>query len=91
VAATASPRHKQILAERFDIELDDWEPRYNIAPTQAVPVIRQHPAEPKRLCSAMRWGLTPYCSIAEHREAEWGFGLGAEEVGRSRQANLCAR
>ena len=27
---------------------DDWSPRYNIAPTQPVPVIRQHPKEPIR-------------------------------------------
>jgi putative SOS response-associated peptidase YedK len=31
------------LAERFGIEPeDDWVPRYNIAPTQNVEVIRQH-------------------------------------------------
>jgi putative SOS response-associated peptidase YedK len=36
---------------------DDWSPRYNIAPTQPVPVIRQHPKEPVRQISMMRWGL----------------------------------
>jgi putative SOS response-associated peptidase YedK len=36
------------LAERFGIEPeDDWVPRYNIAPTQYVKVIRQHAEEPK--------------------------------------------
>ncbi len=35
------------LAERFGIEPeDDWVPRYNIAPTQDIPVIRQHAEEP---------------------------------------------
>ena len=35
-------RRKDLIAERFDVEPDDgWEPRYNIAPTQYVPVIRQ--------------------------------------------------
>jgi putative SOS response-associated peptidase YedK len=38
---------------------DDWVPRYNIAPTQPVPVIRQHPKEPVRDLSLMRWGLIP--------------------------------
>ena len=35
-------RRKEILAEQFDTNFDDldWEPRYNIAPTQSVPVIR---------------------------------------------------
>jgi putative SOS response-associated peptidase YedK len=54
-------RRKQILAEYFDVSPfdDDWEPRYNIAPTQPVPVIRQHPKEPRRVVSLMRWGLIP--------------------------------
>jgi putative SOS response-associated peptidase YedK len=38
---------------------DDWTPRYNIAPTQPVPVIRQHPKEPCRELSLLRWGLIP--------------------------------
>ncbi|MGB9256987.1 MAG: SOS response-associated peptidase family protein, partial [Candidatus Korobacteraceae bacterium] len=32
---------------------------YNIAPTQSVPVIRQHAREPVRRASLMRWGLVP--------------------------------
>jgi len=54
-------RGKQILAEHFDATPfdDNWEPRYNIAPTQSVPVIRQHPKEPRRVLSLMRWGLIP--------------------------------
>ena len=54
-------RRKQILAEHFDAisDADDWIPRYNIAPTQPVPVIRQHPTEPTRHLSEMRWGLIP--------------------------------
>jgi len=33
-------RRKQIIEEHFDTSdwQDDWSPRYNIAPTQAVPV-----------------------------------------------------
>jgi putative SOS response-associated peptidase YedK len=38
---------------------DDWNPRYNIAPTQPVPVIRQNPKEPRRELSQLRWGLNP--------------------------------
>jgi len=38
---------------------EDWGPRYNIAPTQPVPVIRQHPREPVRDLSLVRWGLVP--------------------------------
>jgi putative SOS response-associated peptidase YedK len=52
-------RRKQIVEEYFDCSSDeqDWVPRYNIAPTQPVPVIRQRPKEPVRKLSLMRWGL----------------------------------
>ena len=53
-------RRKQLVEEYFDASGDvDWTPRYNIAPTQPVPVIRQHPKEPSRVFSLMRWGLIP--------------------------------
>ena len=55
-------RRKQIIEEYFETAAwnDDWNPRYNIAPTQPVPVIRQHPKEPVRQISTMRWGLIPH-------------------------------
>jgi len=55
-------RRKQIIEEYFDAAdwQDDWNPRYNIAPTQPVPVIRQHPKEPIRQISPMKWGLVPH-------------------------------
>ena len=54
-------RRKQIIEEQFDTAdwRDDWSPRYNIAPTQPVPVVRQHPKGPRRDLSLMRWGLIP--------------------------------
>jgi putative SOS response-associated peptidase YedK len=54
-------RRKQIIEEQFEAQPwdDDWNPRYNIAPTQPVPAIRQHPKEPVRQVSMMRWGLIP--------------------------------
>jgi putative SOS response-associated peptidase YedK len=55
-------RRKQIIEEHFDCDPleDDWTPRYNIAPTQRVPVIRQNPQEPIRQISLMKWGLIPH-------------------------------
>lgn len=52
-------RRKQIIEEHFDSTSgeEDWIPRYNIAPTQPVPIIRQHPREPRRDLSLVRWGL----------------------------------
>src|SRR6266849_6475772 len=54
-------RRKQLVEEYFDSASDEpeWTPRYNIAPTQTVPVIRQNPKEPRRELSLMRWGLIP--------------------------------
>lgn len=54
-------RRKQIIEEHFDSVSgeEDWSPRYNIAPTQPVPVIRQNSKEPVRELSLMRWGLIP--------------------------------
>jgi putative SOS response-associated peptidase YedK len=54
-------RRKQVVEEYFDCTSDepDWSPRYNIAPTQPIPVIRQNPKEPVRELSLMRWGLIP--------------------------------
>ena len=57
-------RRKQLIEEHFDCDPGDeeWSPRFNIAPTQPVPVIRQHPNEPVRELSLMRWGLIPHWS-----------------------------
>jgi len=57
-------KRKQIIEEYFDAAdwQDDWSPRYNIAPTQPIPVIRQHPKEPTRQLSLMKWGLVPHWS-----------------------------
>jgi putative SOS response-associated peptidase YedK len=55
-------RRKQLIEEQFNCDPweEDWSPRYNIAPTQPVPVIRQNPKEPVRELSLMRWGLIPH-------------------------------
>jgi putative SOS response-associated peptidase YedK len=54
-------RRKQLVEEYFGTvsEEGEWGPRYNIAPTQPVPTIRQDPHEPVRTLSTMRWGLVP--------------------------------
>jgi putative SOS response-associated peptidase YedK len=54
-------RRRQLVEEYFDTDsgVEDWVPRYNIAPTQPVEVIRQNPKQPVRELSMMRWGLIP--------------------------------
>jgi putative SOS response-associated peptidase YedK len=55
-------RRKQIISEYFETVdwQDDWSPRYNIAPTQSVPVIRQNPKKHVRELARMKWGLIPH-------------------------------
>jgi putative SOS response-associated peptidase YedK len=67
-------RRKQIIEEHFDTAdwQDDWNPRYNIAPTQPVPVIRQHPKEPIRQIATMWWGSIT-CRIASSRLTSFCF------------------
>jgi putative SOS response-associated peptidase YedK len=57
-------KRKQVIEEYFDTAPweDDWSPRYSIAPTQRVPVIRQHPKQAVRQVSLMKWGLIPHWS-----------------------------
>lgn len=54
-------RRKELVEDYFGTVSDDedWIPRYNIAPSQPVLVIRQDAREPVRRLSTMRWGLIP--------------------------------
>jgi len=48
------------IAEAFDLdETPELAPRYNIAPTQSVAVVRLDTASGRRRLSALRWGLVP--------------------------------
>lgn len=54
-------RRKQAIEEYFEAAGEvEWEPRYNIAPSQMIGVIRQDAAKPDRHFSLVRWGLVPY-------------------------------
>jgi putative SOS response-associated peptidase YedK len=54
-----------VLIEHFDLgvrnerQLAMFEPRYNIAPTQEIVVIRVAEDAPQRIATQMRWGLVP--------------------------------
>jgi putative SOS response-associated peptidase YedK len=49
------------LRDHFGLDHDtSWAPRWNIAPTQPIAVIRQDAKEPKRTFGLFRWGLIPY-------------------------------
>ena len=54
---TAKERY---LRDHFGLARDvSWSPRWNIAPTQKVPIIRQDRKEPTRSFGLVRWGLIP--------------------------------
>ena len=85
-------RRKQIIEEHFDSISgeEDWVPRYNIAPTQPVPIIRRHPKEPRaEIMQMLRLLPDPartICAVAaflglrraESRGLEWQDYSGAE-------------
>lgn len=51
---------KQIV-EDFAVDGEvEWSPRYNVAPTDLAPTVRQDRTQPVRHCSLMRWGLIPF-------------------------------
>lgn len=59
------------LAQHFEIEDAHFPPpRYNVAPTQAIPVIRFNPATGRRELTLQRWGLVPHW--AKDRPADPG-------------------
>lgn len=54
----ASPEE---IAEAFGLrEPPDWTPRYNIAPTQPIPIVRMNRAGDARELHAVRFGLVPF-------------------------------
>jgi putative SOS response-associated peptidase YedK len=64
-----------VLIEHFDLDtrgdrqLPLFEARYNIAPTQEVLVVRQDPADGRRVADMLRWGLIPAWSASEKGNA----------------------
>jgi putative SOS response-associated peptidase YedK len=65
-------RKKEILAETFDVDNDvEWSPRYNVAPGQNVPVVRQDSARPSPSMSLARWGLIPFWA----KDAKAGYKM----------------
>ena len=54
-------KRKQLIGEYFETANEvDWEPRYNIAPSQTVGIVRQDPSRPRREFSRVRWRSIPY-------------------------------
>lgn len=81
-------RRKQIIEEYFETAPwdDDWNPRYNVAPTQPEPVIRQHPKEPAR--HIPHWAKAPPVAMgtinakSETDMVRWWFNQNLERPTR---------
>src|SRR3984957_20319095 len=64
---TAKERY---LRDHFGLDGDlSWAPRWNIAPAQQVPVVRQDRKEPRCTFALLRWGLIPFWA----KDASSGF------------------
>ncbi len=51
---------REALKKFFSADNDvEWDPRYNLAPTQDIVTVRQDARAPQRVLSLMRWGLIP--------------------------------
>ena len=51
---------REAIAEAFDLaDVPQLLPRYNITPTQRVPVVRLNPASDQRRLAILQWGLIP--------------------------------
>ena len=54
-----------LLVQQFLLDMGepapihDWQPRYNIAPTQSSPVVRRNAESGRRELALLRWGLIP--------------------------------
>jgi putative SOS response-associated peptidase YedK len=82
-------RRKRLVEEYFDSTgYDDWTPRYNVAPTQPVPIIRQNPKQPRRELSLVRWGLIPWW--AKDSSGSAGMINARSETAATKPAFRCA-
>jgi putative SOS response-associated peptidase YedK len=56
------------IAEAFELdETPELAPRYNIAPTQPVPVVLVEPGSAKRVLVERKWGLVPHDALGKER------------------------
>ena len=66
------------ISERFDVDVSAYEPRYNAAPSQSLPVITDEHAETLK---TMEWGLVP--SWADSRDDGGHINARAETLGET--------
>ncbi len=61
-------------------ELPNWEPTWNMAPSQFGPVVRLHPGTGERHLDLLRWGLLPHWARGDPRKVRQPINARAETV-----------
>ena len=61
-------------------DLPNWEPTWNMAPSQLGPVVRLHPGTGARHLDLLRWGLLPHWARGDPRKIRQPINARAETV-----------
>ncbi len=77
--ATTSPDElRRIFATQNDTP--NWQPTWNMAPTQDGPVVRRHPETGARQLDLLRWGLLPHWVRGDPKKTRQPINARAETV-----------
>jgi len=58
----------------------NWQPTWNMAPTQTAPVVRMHPGTGARHLDLLRWGLLPHWTTGDPKAVRQPINARAETV-----------
>lgn len=78
VATTAPDAIRQIFRTLNDTP--NWQPTWNMAPTQDAPVVRLHPGTGARHLDLLRWGLLPHWATGDPKAVRQPINARAETV-----------
>ena len=78
IATTVPDEMRQVFATVNDTP--NWQPTWNMAPTQDAPVIRLHPATGARHLDLLRWGLLPHWARGDPKKTRQPINARAETV-----------
>lgn len=77
--ATTSPEEIRRIFETAN-ETPNWQPTWNLAPSQDAPVVRLHPATGARHLDLLRWGLLPHFARGDPKQVRQPINARAETV-----------
>ena len=77
--ATTPPHELRRLFATVN-EVPNWEPTWNMAPSQLGPVVRLHPSTGARHLDLLRWGLLPHWARGDPKKIRQPINARAETV-----------